>query len=340
MYKFARKLLFSLDPELSHEISLELIGAAERLNIIGPFIPPFVRGPVEVMGLKFPNAVGLAAGLDKNGDCFNGLGKLGFGFVEIGTVTPKPQDGNPKPRLFRLADQYAIINRMGFNNKGVGHLVERVKKGKRFPGILGINIGKNKTTPEEDALNDYLQCLEHVYPYADYVTINISSPNTPGLRDLQFGEALDALLVGLKKRQHALADKYERYVPMAVKLSPDTDKDDLVAIAKQLLDNSIDGVVATNTTVSRNGVESSKYESEAGGLSGMPLREKSTEAIRILAKTLQGKIPIIGVGGICSAEDALEKVAAGASLVQIYSGFIYQGPALIHSIAEALASDK
>ncbi len=340
MYKFARKLLFSLDPELSHEISLELISAAERLNIIGPFMPPLVRSPVEVMGLKFPNAVGLAAGLDKNGDCFNGLGKLGFGFVEIGTVTPKPQQGNPKPRLFRLIDQQAIINRMGFNNKGVEHLVERVKKGKRFPGILGINIGKNKTTAEQDALNDYLLCLDHVYPYADYVTINISSPNTPGLRDLQFGEALDTLLSGLKQRQHALSDKYERYVPMAVKLSPDTDKDDLVAIAKQLVDNAIDAVVATNTTVSRNGVEGSEYEAEAGGLSGMPLQAKSTETIRVLAQTLQGKIPIIGVGGICSAEDALEKVAAGASLVQIYSGFIYQGPALIHSIAEALASDK
>ncbi len=331
MYSIARKLLFLLDPEISHELSLDLIGAAERLRLIKPFCPAPKEDPVEVMGIRFPNLVGLAAGLDKNGDYFNGLGQMGFGFVEIGTVTPKPQPGNPKPRLFRLPEQQAIINRMGFNNKGVDHLVENVK-GRRYQGILGINIGKNKATPEENALDDYRFCMERVYAYADYITINISSPNTPGLRDLQFGEAFDHLLSGLKETQAALTDKYGKRVPIAVKIAPDMNEEELAQVAGKLLEYEIDAVIATNTTIGRVGVEDSKHRDEAGGLSGVPVTDLSTETIRRLATHLDGKIPIIGVGGIIDAASAQAKLDAGASLVQVYSGFIYKGPGLIQEI--------
>ncbi|MFL0799765.1 MAG: quinone-dependent dihydroorotate dehydrogenase [Agarilytica sp.] len=331
MYSIARKLLFLLDPETSHELSLDLIGAAERLRLIKPFCPTPKYEPVEVMGINFPNPVGLAAGLDKNGDYFNGLGEMGFGFVEIGTVTPKPQPGNPKPRLFRLPEQQAIINRMGFNNKGVEHLVENVKA-RRYQGVLGINIGKNKATPEENALDDYRFCMERVYAHADYITINISSPNTPGLRDLQFGEAFDHLLSGLKETQGALAAEHGKRVPIAVKIAPDMNEDELAQVAGKLLEYEIDGVIATNTTIGRAGVESSKHKDEAGGLSGVPVTELSTETIRRLATHLDGKIPIIGVGGIIDGATAQAKLDAGASLVQIYSGFIYKGPSLIHEI--------
>ncbi|HEY7774329.1 MAG TPA: quinone-dependent dihydroorotate dehydrogenase [Marinagarivorans sp.] len=340
MYKTIRPLLFKLDPEVSHELSLDWMGALERLKLLSFFASPQVNDPVEIMGLKFPNAVGMAAGLDKNGDYFNALGSLGFGFVEIGTVTPKPQPGNPKPRLFRLEEEQAVINRMGFNNKGVEHLVNRVKQTRRFNGVLGINIGKNKATPDENALDDYLICLDAVYPHADYVTVNISSPNTPGLRNLQFGDSLNHLLAGIKQRQQLLAKEYDKYVPVAVKIAPDMSDDELNGIAGCFIEQGIDGVIATNTTVSREGVELSPHGDEAGGLSGLPVRDKSSHAIRVLAQRLGGKIPIIGVGGILSGEDAVEKLSAGASLVQLYSGVIYRGPELVAEVASACASAR
>lgn len=337
MYKYIRPLLFKLDPEVSHELSLDWMGALERLKLLSLFSSERVSDPVEVFGLKFPNAVGLAAGLDKNGDYFNALGTLGFGFVEIGTVTPKAQAGNPKPRLFRLEEEQGVINRMGFNNKGVEHLVNQVKQTRRFSGVLGINIGKNKLTPDENALDDYLICLDAVYPHADYVTVNISSPNTPGLRNLQFGESLNVLLAGIKKRQKLLAAEYDKYVPIVVKIAPDMTDEELKSTAETFLAQGIDGVIATNTTISREGVELSLFGEEVGGLSGLPVRDKSTHAIKVLAQTLAGKMPIIGVGGILSGDDAVEKLAAGASLVQLYSGFIYRGPELVGEAASACA---
>lgn len=337
MYSLAKKLLFSLDAETSHDLSLEWLGAAERLQLLKLFSRKVTADETTVMGLTFPNRVGLAAGLDKNGDYFNALGQFGFGFVEIGTVTPLPQPGNPLPRLFRLEKEEAIINRMGFNNKGVDHLVGRVGR-RRFKGILGINIGKNKSTPEENALRDYQICMEKIYPCADYITINISSPNTPGLRNLQFGEALEKLLQGVKQKQKQLEQLHQRYVPVAVKIAPDMTSDEIKSIAATLLNAEIDGVIATNTTVSRGAVKNSRYAGEAGGLSGRPLNEMSTQVIRLLADELKGSIPIIGVGGIFCGDDAREKINAGANLVQIYSGFIYRGPELIAEAAGAIAS--
>ena len=336
MYAFARRILFALDPETSHHLSLDMLGAAERLKLMGLFAPQVSGRSVEVMGLTFPHAVGLAAGLDKNGDYFNALGELGFGHVEIGTVTPRPQPGNPKPRLFRLPEQQAIINRMGFNNKGVDHLVARVKK-RRFKGVLGINIGKNFDTPVESAHVDYSIAMEKVYPYADYITVNVSSPNTPGLRSLQYGESLKILLNEVKEQQAKLAQSVGKYVPVAVKIAPDMVDDEVMQVAVALTEADIDGVIATNTTLSRDGVQGCEYADEAGGLSGAPVREKSTETIRLLSASLKGKLPIIGVGGICSGEDAVEKIQAGASLVQIYSGFIYRGPELIGEAVDAIS---
>lgn len=336
MYDLARKALFCLDAETSHELTLDLLSAGERLGLIRPFVKPIPANPVEVMGLTFPNPVGMAAGLDKNGDCFNALGQLGFGFVEIGTITPRPQLGNPKPRIFRLPEHQGIINRMGFNNKGVDHLVERVKR-RRFDGVLGINIGKNVDTPVERAADDYRLCMQAVYAHADYITVNISSPNTPGLRDLQFGESLIALLSEIKNEQLALQQVYGRYVPVAVKIAPDMDEVAVQQVADVLLNSGLDGVIATNTTISREGVESSERGQESGGLSGAPVRDKSTAVIASLAQALDGKLPIIGVGGIFNGDDAVEKMAAGASLVQVYSGFIYRGPELIRDVAEAIA---
>ena len=335
MYHAVRNLLFRLNPETSHELSLECLGAAERLGVTR-LMGSVPDDPVEVMGLRFPNPVGLAAGLDKNGDYFNALGALGFGFVEIGTITPLPQPGNPKPRLFRLTGHHAIINRMGFNNKGVEHLVAQVKN-RRYDGILGINIGKNAKTPVENALSDYRACLRKVYALADYVTVNVSSPNTPGLRNLQFGESLTELLAGIKREQRKLTDEQERYVPIAVKIAPDMDEAEIASVAETLLKLEIDAVIATNTTIGREGVETDPQHTEAGGLSGAPVRDKSTAVIAALAKVLDGRIPIIGVGGIDSAAAAVEKMAAGASLVQVYSGFIYQGPGLVKECAEVVA---
>lgn len=339
MYRYARKLLFSLDPETAHDLSLDGIGAAERLHLLQPFVKKQVDAPCEVMGLKFPNSVGLAAGLDKNADYFNALGKLGFGFVEVGTVTPLPQPGNPQPRLFRLINEQGIINRMGFNNKGVDHLRQAVEK-RRYQGILGINIGKNKVTPEADALSDYEKCMEAIYDKADYIAINISSPNTPGLRNLQFGETLTQLLTGIKIKQAELSDKYNRKVPIAVKIAPDMSDDQLKSVADSLVSQQFEAVIATNTTISREAIAHSPHKNEAGGLSGKPLTEKSTQVIRVLAEHLKGEMPIIGVGGIMSSADAVDKIQAGASLVQLYSGFIYQGPDLVAQAASAIAALK
>lgn len=337
MYQHIRDVLFRFDAETSHELSLDMLGAAERLRLLSLFTSKVPSNPVQVMGLSFDNPVGLAAGLDKNGDYFNALGALGFGFVEIGTITPRPQPGNPQPRLFRIPEAQAIINRMGFNNKGVDHLVAQVKK-RRYNGILGINIGKNAVTPVENAVDDYLICLRKVYDYADYITVNISSPNTPGLRNLQFGDSLSQLLAPLKTEQSALHKATGRYVPIAVKIAPDMDEGEIHQVAGILLQEGMDGVIATNTTITRVGVEEYENGNEAGGLSGLPVRDKSTYVIKTLNACLGGKLPIIGVGGILDGASAADKIRAGASLVQIYSGFIYEGPALIARAAQGIAS--
>lgn len=337
MYNHIRDLLFRLNPETSHEVSLDLLGAAERLKILGLFAEDIPLNPMKVMGLTFDNPVGLAAGLDKNGDYFNALGTFGFGFVEIGTITPRPQPGNPQPRMFRIPEAQAIINRMGFNNKGVDHLVEQVKK-RRYQGILGINIGKNATTPVENAADDYLICMRKVYEHADYITVNISSPNTPGLRDLQFGDSLSRLLETVKKEQAVLNQAHGRYVPIAVKIAPDMDDVAIAQVAGMLLAQGMDGVIATNTTIGREGVEQYPHGNEAGGLSGLPVRDKSTQVIKTLNSYLGGKLPIIGVGGIFDGASAVDKIRAGASLVQVYSGFIYEGPALVANVAAAIAA--
>ncbi|MFD1217793.1 MULTISPECIES: quinone-dependent dihydroorotate dehydrogenase [Microbulbifer] len=337
MYDYLRKALFALDPERSHHLSLDAIGAAERLGITSLLARGIPDDPVELMGLTLPNPVGLAAGLDKNAQAYNGLGALGFGFVEVGTVTPRPQPGNPSPRLFRLPDAEAIINRMGFNNEGVDYLIERVKR-RRYAGVLGINVGKNFDTPVEKAADDYCLCMEKVYPYADYITANVSSPNTKGLRDLQFGDSLSHLLSAVKEKQQALASQHDRYVPVAVKIAPDMDDESIAHVAKVLKDHEIDGVIATNTTIDKSSVKGFTHGEEEGGLSGRPLQARSTEVIRKLAGELDGAIPIIGVGGIFDGESAAEKIRAGATAVQIYSGFIYRGPAVISEAAAAISA--
>ena len=335
MYSLARSLLFRLDAETAHGVALNGLDLVSRLGLARRLAGPRVDDPLELMGLRFPNRVGLAAGLDKNADHLDALGALGFGFVEVGTVTPKPQGGNPKPRLFRLPAQGAIINRMGFNNAGVDHLVERVRQS-RYDGIVGINIGKNLTTPVEQAVDDYLVCLRKVHAHAHYVAVNISSPNTPGLRNLQFGDHLDQLLGALREAGHALDREAGRRVPLAVKIAPDMSAEEVALVAKALAANAIDAVIATNTTVSREAVAGLPHAEEAGGLSGRPVFEASNAVIRELRRHLP-EMPIIGVGGIDSGEAARAKVAAGADLVQLYSGFIYRGPALVGECARALA---
>ncbi|HBZ1182328.1 quinone-dependent dihydroorotate dehydrogenase [Klebsiella pneumoniae] len=330
-YPFVRKALFQLDPERAHEVTFQ-----QLRRVTGTPLEMLVRQkvparPVTCMGLTFKNPLGLAAGLDKNGECIDALGAMGFGSIEIGTVTPRPQPGNDKPRIFRLVDAEGLINRMGFNNHGVDNLVENVKKA-HFDGVLGINIGKNKDTPVEHGKDDYLICMEKVYPYAGYIAINISSPNTPGLRTLQYGEALDDLLSGIKNKQLELQQKHQKYVPVAVKIAPDLLPEELIQVADSLVRHNIDGVIATNTTLDRSLVQGMKHCDETGGLSGRPLQLKSTEIIRMLSAELNGRLPIIGVGGIDSVISAREKIAAGASLVQIYSGFIFKGPPLIKEI--------
>ena len=343
MYSLLRSALFCLPTETSHDLAMNSLNMSQRLGLQNIFVKPLVNAPVEVMGLTFPNAVGMSAGLDKNGDYFNALGGLGFGFVEIGTITPKAQPGNPQPRLFRLPEHQAIINRMGFNNQGIEYLVNKVNAGgeafRQDGKLLGINIGKNKTTPNEKSLDDYIICMQQAYLLADYITVNISSPNTPGLRDLQFGETLQALLNGIREEQLALADQYGRYVPIAVKIAPDLEGDALRQIADILVESGLDAVIATNTTIDKHQVANHRYGAEQGGLSGAPLTEASTQLIASLSKYLDGKLPIIGVGGILSAQDALDKINAGASLVQLYTGFIYQGPKLIHDCASAIAAN-
>jgi dihydroorotate dehydrogenase len=337
MYNLARQLLFKLSPETSHDLSIDLIGAGGRLGLNSLFNKAPVKLPVNVMGLEFPNPVGLAAGLDKNGAAIDGFAQLGFGFVEIGTVTPRPQPGNPKPRIFRLPHAEGIINRMGFNNLGVDNLVSRVQAAK-YSGILGINIGKNFDTPVERAVDDYLICLDKVYAHASYVTVNVSSPNTPGLRSLQFGDSLKQLLEALQLRQQALTAIHGKRVPLAIKIAPDMSDEETVLVAAALLESGMDAVIATNTTLSRVGVEGLPHADEAGGLSGAPVREQSTHIVKVLAAELGGKLPIIAAGGITEGKHAAEKIAAGASLVQIYSGFIYKGPALIRESVDAIAS--
>jgi len=331
MYSLLRELMFCLPTETSHNLALTSLSLAEKFRLSGLIASSARAKPVNCLGLVFPNPVGLAAGLDKNADHIDGLAALGFGFIEVGTITPKPQSGNPQPRLFRLPKAQAIINRMGFNNLGVDHLVAQVRASKFYQqgGIIGINIGKNKDTPAENAADDYLLCMDKVYAVASYITVNLSSPNTPGLRDLQFGEPLRNLLSVIKNKQHELAEKHQRYVPVLVKIAPDMALDDLSDVANALIEFNIDGVIATNTTISRELVTGMEYGDEAGGLSGAPLTKRSTEVIRQLKAIVGDRLPIIGVGGILSGNDAREKQQAGADLVQIYSGFIYKGPALI-----------
>lgn len=339
LYRLMRSLMFQLDAEKSHNLGLKGLNALEMSGLSSFLHPKLAATPVRAMGLTFPNAVGLAAGLDKNGDYIEALAGIGFGFIEIGTVTPRSQPGNPKPRLFRLPEAEAIINRMGFNNLGVDHLIEQVKVA-QTDVILGINIGKNFDTPVEKAVDDYLIGLEKVYPYADYVTINISSPNTPGLRTLQFGESLNELLGALKERQAKLQQQYDRYVPMAVKIAPDLELEEVTELAQAFSQFEIDAVIATNTTMSREGVETLQFGDEAGGLSGRPVLEKSTEIVRLFRNELPEQLPIIAAGGIMSGDDAVKKLDAGASLVQIYSGLIYQGPKLIRDIVKTIEKRK
>ena len=310
---------------------------AEKCGVLSLISPPReLTSPVEVMGLKFPNRVGLAAGLDKEGDTIDALGRLGFGCVEIGTITPRPQAGNPKPRLFRLIPHEAIINRMGFNNPGIDAGVENVRKSKTFRGVVGFNIGKNKDTPNENAADDYLACLRKAYPVAGYVAVNLSSPNTPGLRELQGAEASARLLETLKKEQQQLAAEHGKHVPLLFKVAPDLDETHIRDLSRVFLDGGLDGLIATNTTLDRQAVMNHPRANEAGGLSGRPVFEKSNEILRSFASHLGGNIPIIGVGGISSVEDAREKIRAGAALVQIYTSFIYQGPKLVRELAEGL----
>lgn len=325
-------LLLLLPPETAHSLALNSLKFLQKFKF-NKKIPSYK--PCTVMGLNFPNPVGLAAGLDKNAEYIDCLAGLGFGFIEVGTVTPEAQPGNPKPRLFRLRKNQAIINRMGFNNHGIDQLLKNVKAAK-FKGILGINIGKNFNTPIEEAIDDYLMGLEKAYPFADYITINISSPNTPGLRQLQQADQLDSMLKALKAAQQQLASKHNKYVPLVVKIAPDLTEEEVKDIANTLLASKIDGVIATNTTLSRDNLISETHINKTGGLSGAPLSTKSTDIIKQLNAILKGKIPIIAVGGIMTAADAEAKLQAGASLVQIYTGLIYNGPKLIHEIKKML----
>ena len=339
LYPLLRSLLFSLDPEIAHGLGMKGMALAHMMRCSRLLAAPVPEDRRQVMGLDFPNPVGLGAGLDKNGDYIDALAALGFGFIEIGTVTPRPQPGNPKPRMFRLKPAKAIINRMGFNNDGVDRLLDnvRVSNFARRGGIVGINIGKNASTPLEQAADDYLICLDKAYNAASYVAVNISSPNTKNLRELQKDEALDDLLGRLKARQTALADQHGKYVPLALKVAPDLDDFQISAIADALRRHRMDGVIATNTTLSREGVDGLRHAGETGGLSGAPLLAKSTAVQQKLADALHGEIPIIGVGGILNGGDAAAKMQAGASLVQLYTGFIYRGPDLIREAADAIA---
>jgi dihydroorotate dehydrogenase len=337
-YPLARNLLFRLDAERAHHWSLAGLRFAERCGILhrmtGGLGP---RQPVECMGLNFPNVVGLAAGLDKEGNAIDSFGRLGFGFIEIGTITPRPQDGNPTPRLFRLLQHEAIINRMGFNNPGIKEGAANVRKSTTFQGVIGFNIGKNKETPNEHAVDDYLACMRGAWPVADYIAVNLSSPNTPGLRDLQAPDSTARLLSRLQEEREKLTRESGRSVPLALKVAPDLEQDDIAALSKVFLDQGLDALIATNTTIAREEVADHPLHTEAGGLSGAPLTKQSTEVIAAFHAELRDKIPIIGVGGIMCAEDALAKIDAGARLLQLYTGFIYRGPKLVHDILNITA---
>ncbi|MGI8561345.1 MAG: quinone-dependent dihydroorotate dehydrogenase [Luteimonas sp.] len=340
MYGLARRLLFGLDPERAHAAGLAALEAAYRTGLNPLIGKPPADFPTRAFGLTFPNPVGLAAGLDKNGEHIDALLALGFGSVEVGTVTPEPQAGNPKPRMFRLAKHRAVINRLGFNNDGVEALVRNVSRARRNSGLLGINIGKNKTTPNESAASDYLFCMERVYALADYITVNISSPNTAGLRELQEEQALRRLVGCLREAQERLAARHGKRVPMLVKVAPDLFDEDIDAAARVLGELQVDGVIATNTTVSRIAVQEHRLSRESGGLSGEPLMDKSTAVLRMLRTRLPDNIPLVGVGGILSGADAAKKTAAGATLVQCYTGLVFRGPALIGECVEAIRRRK
>ncbi|QCO67836.1 quinone-dependent dihydroorotate dehydrogenase [Luteimonas yindakuii] len=340
MYPLGRRLLFSFDAERAHGLGLAALDMAYRTGTTGLVARKVKPLPTPAFGLRFPNPVGLAAGLDKNGEHIDALLTLGFGFVEVGTVTPKPQAGNPQPRMFRLPEHNAVINRLGFNNGGVEALVANVSRAKRQGGLLGINIGKNKDTPNESAVDDYLYCMERVYPLADYITVNISSPNTAGLRELQEEQSLRRLVGTLREAQERFGAQHGRRVPMLVKVAPDLSDDDIDAAARVLRELQVDGVIATNTTVSRIAVQQHALARETGGLSGEPLMNKATAVLRMLRTRLPDSIPLVGVGGIMTGADAVKKVAAGASLVQLYTGLVYRGPALVHECAAAIRRRK
>lgn len=333
MYELIRPLVFKIDPEQAHHLALNALKHAQKLGLL-PIVPADVR-PTKLMGLDLPNPVGLAAGLDKNGECIQGLAALGFGFVEIGTVTPRPQDGNPKPRLFRVPEHLGVINRMGFNNLGIDNLIANVQKAE-FTGVLGINIGKNATTPIEQAADDYLICLEKAYAHASYITVNISSPNTKNLRDLQQGDELTKLLSSLKNRQAQLHTQHGKYVPLAVKIAPDLDAQQIDEIAQIVLQTEIDGVIATNTTIDKSALGASPLAQEQGGLSGAPVREKSNAVLSALVAQLGDKVPVIGAGGILSGSHAKEKLDLGATAVQVYSGMVYRGTDLVRECLNAV----
>lgn len=336
LLNLAQKLMLNIDPESAHNITLGSLSRSANTPLQRLYQQHIPNLPVSVMGLNFPNPVGLAAGLDKDGMAIDAFYAMGFGHVEVGTVTPRPQAGNPKPRLFRIPSKHAIINRMGFNNRGVDHLVMRLIR-KQSPIVVGVNIGKNRDTPLENGTLDYVHCMQKVYAYADYITVNISSPNTPGLRSLQYGDLLDHLLLTLKEHQHQLAQKAGRYVPLALKIAPDLKDAELEKIAQALLQHKFDAVIATNTTLAREPVAGLKHADQAGGLSGAPLLKSATDIVSALHQHLGEEIPIIGVGGILSGEDALKKIAAGAKLIQIYSGFIYRGPQLVKDISTVIS---
>ena len=340
-YALTRPFLFGLDAETAHELTMDMLARGQRTPLQWAWCNETVHDPVELAGLTFPNRVGMAAGLDKNARCIDALGAMGFGFVEVGTVTPKAQPGNPKPRMFRLPESRALINRLGFNNEGLDAFLRNVQQARlRSQGgsrmLLGLNIGKNASTPIENATSDYLTCLEGVYPHADYVTVNISSPNTQNLRALQSDAALDALLSAIAQRREALAGQHARRVPVFVKIAPDLDEAQVSVIAATLQRHGMDGVIATNTTISRTAVQGLRHAEETGGLSGAPVLEASNQVIRQLRAALGSRFPIIGVGGILSAEDAVGKIRAGADVVQIYTGLIYEGPALVAKAAKAI----
>lgn len=341
-YAATRPFLFGMDPEAAHDLTMNLLARGQRTPLQWAWQQETVEDPVTLAGLTFPNRVGMAAGLDKNARCIDALGAMGFGFVEVGTVTPKGQPGNPKPRMFRLPEARALINRLGFNNEGLDAFLRNVQQAqfrqqaRKHPMLLGLNIGKNASTPIENATSDYLTCLEGVYPHADYVTVNISSPNTQNLRALQSDEALDGLLGAIAKRREQLHAHLGRRVPIFVKIAPDLDDAQIGVIAATLQRHGMDGVIATNTTIARDAVQGLAHANETGGLSGAPVREASNQVVRKLRAALGADFPIIGVGGIMSAEDAVAKIQAGADVVQIYTGLIYAGPALVPAAAKAI----